>query len=427
VADKGTVNIFFFDGWLGVAPTVVNLAQCLAEMGIQVNVICRQGDYPDVDLSAWPGIRKVYLPNIDYNATKGLATFAREAARSFLEIGGAQDCLFNIGIDWGGGLVALLIRETSKVPYVYLSLEIGEPGSRFSNRPLLSTLDRLSVATADLLIIQDEDRLQALDRMYATRGLPHVLLPNSPRGRDLPVADGDFLPKRVGLDRSGVKTVVLYAGEISDTMYSAAMVRAFSGVSREVALICHDRVPRSTAEPYIKHLVESAPKNVFFSLTPVDLKDLPHVYASADIGVACYGDINENYALIAKASGKVGYYLKYGKPLIVNDLPSLRKFVEDFRCGVVIDDVASTQAWTRAIDTLLANYDTYSVNCRKAFREEFDFDASFARVAGFLDSKGMLARPERRAADERLMRLVDEVFGPAYMYRLPFRLLRAIS
>lgn len=425
MADKGTVNIFFFDGWLGVAPSVVNLAQGLAEMGIAVNVICRRGDYPDVDLSAYPDIRKIYLPNIDYNATRGLSTFVREAARTFLELG-ARDCLFNIGIDWGGGLVALLIREVSNVPYVYLSLEIGEPGSRFSKQPLVGMLDRQSLTTADLLVIQDEDRLHALNRMYGTHSVPHLFLPNSPRGRDLPVADEEFLPKRVGLDRSTVKAVVLYAGEISDTMYTAAMVRAFSGVSRDIALVCHDRIPRSTAEPYIRDLVESAPKNVFFSLTPVDLSDLPHVYASADIGVACYGDINENYALIAKASGKLGYYLKYGKPLIVNDLPSLRKFVEDFGCGVVIDDVASTQAWTRAIDTLLADYGTYAANCRKAFREEFDFDASFARIADFLRSKGLLARSGRSVPGDRLMRLVDEVFGPAYMYRFPFRLLRAI-
>jgi glycosyltransferase involved in cell wall biosynthesis len=165
---------------------------------------------------------------------------------------------------------------------------------------------------------------------------------------------------------------------------------------------------------------------VFFSLKPVDMSDLPNVYASADIGVACYMNINENYALIAKASGKLGYYLKYGKPLIVNDIPSLRTFVEGYGCGVVISDLSSTQEWSTAISTIRDNYDRYSANCRKAFREEFDFDVSFAPVEEFLRSKGMLTRADRPAGGQ-LMQLVDQIFAPTYMYRFPFRLLRAKS
>jgi glycosyltransferase involved in cell wall biosynthesis len=405
------INIFFFDGWLGVAPSVVNLAQCFAEMGFVVNIFCRQDNYPDVDLSSHPNIRKVYLSDIDYNVSGGLAKFAREAARMFVELSAAQDCLLNVGIDWGGSLVAILIRETLNIPYVYLSLEIATPTSRFATEPLLKMIDQLSLQTADLLLIQDEDRLQALLSLYGCRTVPHVLLPNSPRGRHSVEVDKGFLARRVGLDRSKVKITVLYAGLMADTMYTEVMVRAFSSVNKDVVLICHDRVQRSTSEPYIKSLIESAPDNVFFSMTPVDMNDLPHVYAAADIGVVLYMDINENYSLIAKASGKLGYYLKYGKPLIVNNIPSLRKFIDEFACGVIIDDVASPQAWAAAVDSILSNYDTYSENCRKAFRDVFDFDVSFVRVEDVLRSKGLLSPSKSSAISaDRLMQLVNRIF-----------------
>jgi hypothetical protein len=92
------------------------------------------------------------------------------------------------------------------------------------------------------------------------------------------------------------------------------------------------------------------------------------------------------------ASGKMGYYLKHGKPVLVNDLPSLSAFVESRKIGVVVRDPCDPTEMRRAVESILADYACLSANARKCFLEELDFDRNVIPVTTFL---GRIAEKNR--------------------------------
>jgi glycosyltransferase involved in cell wall biosynthesis len=114
-------------------------------------------------------------------------------------------------------------------------------------------------------------------------------------------------------------------------------------------------------------------RNLFLSLDPVPLEDVDEVFASPTIGLAFYRDIDENYSQIAMASGKLGFYLKHGKPVLVSNNESMRNFIDRTGVGIVISDPADAAEVRAAIAQILAAYDTYSSKARACFEQEFDF------------------------------------------------------
>jgi hypothetical protein len=65
----------------------------------------------------------------------------------------------------------------------------------------------------------------------------------------------------------------------------------------------------------------------------------------------------------------------------------LKKLVDDYRIGVVIDDIENSEEVEKAIDTIIENYDTYSSNARTCFLKEFDFAAKIKPLVSYVKSR----------------------------------------
>jgi hypothetical protein len=110
------------------------------------------------------------------------------------------------------------------------------------------------------------------------------------------------------------------------------------------------------------------------------------IFSSCTISLAFYKGHNDDYSQISMASGKLAHSLKLGKPVLVNDLLSLRRLVEKYQFGVVIKDPCNSQEINSAIEEILENYETYCKNSRFCFDSEFDFSKQTKPILSFMNS-----------------------------------------
>ena len=176
------------------------------------------------------------------------------------------------------------------------------------------------------------------------------------------------------------KTKCACIGMIYDFVYSYEIAKAFKDINNS-ALIYHDRREIDKNDAYIKKILDANP-NIYLSSKVYDYNDIGYVYDGIDIGIACYRPSDNKYDQIGHSSGKLTFYLKYKKPVIVNRLDGYSDIVEKYDCGVIINDVNNTEEWQNAVNKINSNYQYYSNNSYKCYMEEFDF---MTKIKPFLD------------------------------------------
>jgi hypothetical protein len=293
----------------------------------------------------------------------------------------------SVGIDANGAIAAWVRRRIFRVPYAYLSLEVGSSLGDSHAARLISRLERRAYRNASLVIVQDEERLHALASYLNYRHPKVTFLPNSPLMSTAETGGAsteNWLRQRCGIDEEAFPHIVLQAGMVDDAVYSQELARSFTGIGSGCALVYHERLKREDADPYLVRLRETNSVNLFLSLDPLPMEEVDRVFASATIGVAFYRTIDPNFSLISMASGKLGYYTKHGKPVLVCGSDSLGRFVAEREIGMVVQDPTSAPEIQAAIDRILADYARYSANARACFEADFDFErTSLPMLAAF--------------------------------------------
>jgi hypothetical protein len=160
---------------------------------------------------------------------------------------------------------------------------------------------------------------------------------------------------------------------IADEVFSKELATAFNSIKKSFALIFHSSRKRNLNEPYIETLREINTSNLYLSLDPLPYEQIDRVFISATIGLAFYRAVDDNFSQIAKASGKLSGYLKYGKPVLISDLQSLVQLNEKYQFGIVIKDPSSSAEVEQALEKVISNYDFYSSNAISCYEQEFDF------------------------------------------------------
>jgi hypothetical protein len=396
--DRGV--IFFYEGYLGIAPTVVNLAKTMAGDGYEVTIYATPTSYPDAgDLG--PGIRVEYLspgvlpriahwlnrlrlPRLSTTTTAwAVVSFAvRSTGHELRAVTGASPRTVYLGVDYPGALAARLTSLLRRGQYAFLSLELRMSASQL--RGLHGLVARLVYRSAACVIVQGNDRLEVLNRQFRWTPRQIFLLPNAPLSSGAPSspAPDNFFRNHLRIPAS--KRIALQAGMINDTACSKALAAAFAP-QHDWALVFHERLKRSPDEPYLADLRRTNPDNLFLSLDPVPYDQVDHVFASADLGLAFYqpsGPSDENFSRIS-SSGKLPHYLKHGRPVLVSNLPAFAEVVQAYDCGLVVHDPSNAEEVGRALEQLLSRYDILSKNARRCFEERFDFGRSAAPLMQF--------------------------------------------
>jgi glycosyltransferase involved in cell wall biosynthesis len=387
-------SIFFYEGHIGYSPTIINLAKILDEQGFSVQIYANEKDC--VPPGEMAGVKIVYFPASNMKKTLEQGKF-QHIVKSF------SFCLdlikhrwqgdlskvdktksINIGVDFYGSIAALLFYFIFKTKFFILSLELYNPPKT------IEKILRLAYRKSEGVIIQDEDRFQTLCKQYGYQHPNVFYLPNSPMPlKEISSETGreNYLREKFNLSQEEFPHIILQAGAIGDFVCSKAIVTAFASIDNGSALILNASSKGSKNNPYVKSLHESNSKNLFLSLNPVPYDEIYKIYSSATIGVAVYQkNLGDNFNKISKASGKIAEYLKYGKPVLLNDLPGLLELVEKYKFGVVIKDPSNSKEIELAIEQILNSYEWYSNNAKVCFDAEFDFTKNVLPILSEMNS-----------------------------------------
>lgn len=394
--------IFFFEGWIGVQPTILNLARALGTAGHPVTIYAVPTTYPapgdlgpNVELKyigddwidsavlalmAAPGVGRVVGR---LHRDLGPAAFSLRGGVAELRRRGASKTTF-IGVDSRGAMAAAFSALVTRGRYVFLSLELRLTQQQL--RGAQGLLLRNVYRRAACVIVQGQDRLDVLRRQFQHEHPRVFFVPNGPPPSTLDEHDAsqNILRERLGIEPG--QRIALQAGMINDTACSEELSKAFAP-HPEWALVFHERHPRSPDEPYLTHLRSVNARNLYLSLQPVPYDQVERIFASADVGLAFYkpaSATDDNFSQIS-SSGKLPHYLQQGKPVLMSDLPYMVELAQEFNCGFVIKDPADPREVGSALAKIAADYDTYRRNALACYEARFNFRTAVQRLQSFLN------------------------------------------
>ena len=407
------VGFLFWEGYLGVAPSLINATRVLASAGYEVDIITRRTSSDYAQLPRFPDTVRIYFeqsavkaedaPGSSYQAKehhwagsvwRAVVPYVcrrvfrdiRERYMIILELKQfvtfglacmhSREYVAVVGIDMLGLIAATGIALRRRTPVIYWSLELAFL-KEFTHWPLrlLKRLERLCNRRAAFTIIQDTDRAESLVFENSLKPGKIILVPNGPLG--LPLRQGsDFFQRKFKLAE---RKLLLHIGLISHLMYSLEIAKETANWPEDWALVFHERAKRDMINDiYLRTIAAVGGRKVFLSLDPVAYDDLNSVVASAQIGLVFYrDDLGPNLAQIAGASGKMGQYLRCGLPVICSDLPGLRMIIEKYRCGVCVKEFKDIEG---AVKKIFEDYGVYRSNAFRCYEEVYEFGVHFKKV-----------------------------------------------
>ena len=400
---KQTCYIFFYDGYVGIAPTILSLSKTLDKENFLITIFATQNDTPQPE-KLGKKVEIIYFKKkfdiLEFlNRFSGLTSLIKFLEAIIFSI----QCLtkifqdnyltetsknhINIGIDFHGALTALACKFLLKQKYLFLSLELAEPRKQ-SFTKLLVKITNLVYKKAECVVIQDRDRFDTLGEYYQYKHPKVFYLPNSPlNNSSLEERSRNFFRDKFNLSKEEFPYLILQAGMIKEYTCAKALAQSFVSIDNGSALIFHAAVAGMTEETsYIKSLRQMNVKNLFLSLNPVSYEEVDSIYASSTIGLAFYNYQVDNFTKIAMASGKLAFYLKHGKPVLVSNLESLSQLIDKYQCGLVINNPSDSEEIKLALAQIIEAYDKYSKNARTCFEAEFSFEKNMEPILSFVES-----------------------------------------
>ena len=245
---------------------------------------------------------------------------------------------------------------------------------------VLKVLERLCNRRAAFTVIQDWDRARLLMAENAISPEKVEILPNAPAA-EAKVERTDYLRK--ALDIADGRPIVLFIGGISRLAGGLELAQQAKTWDLDAALVFHTR-RRLTGEYETAFRRQIDGRNIYLSDEPVAGSKVRTLVTSADIGIALYqtSERDRNLFTIGKSSGKIAHYLQCGLPVVTTDLPTVKRYVEGYRCGICVNRVEQVEG---AVKTLLSDYDRYSQNALACFEREFDLHRHVVPILDRLD------------------------------------------
>lgn len=278
-----------------------------------------------------------------------------------------------IGVEPEGLIAAGMVGQKQGVPVIYYNLELRlSYESQAIMQKVIKKYEKMFNKFSVFTIIQDEERarLLAKDNEICLQNILTV-----PVSADGPIYEQKTACLRERFNLTENDRIILYAGFISNWACCEELAKSAASWPKNRILIIHSHGYYDPA--YLKKVRKYEGENVKLSMDPVSYDALPSFLASADIGIALYKDLGENFTMIGSASGKLAHYLKSGLPVIANDYPSVRRIIDTFECGVCIDSPHEI------IDAMAKIFDKYEIMRRNAFicyEENYMFSRNFTKV-----------------------------------------------
>lgn len=285
-------------------------------------------------------------------------------------------CYF--GVEPGGLIFAGLVAERLPAPLLYFSLELyvtSNPYCKGEKFQQVKKLERRYHPRAVATIIQDEERARVLlDDNRTTGGkvfyMPVGLLGEPVRTRNRYFHERFQLP--------ATERVALQLGSIHRHRLSGPIAQMTHRLPAGWSAVMHGLIEPSFATT-LKSL--AAPGRLHLSADLVALERLPMLAAAADIGLVFYTNDNVNDFLTGFASDKMARHLQAGTPVVTVNFPSFRRIIDQYRCGVCVEDPQQIPA---AIATIAADYEGYQAGTVACYTDHYEMSRHFRAVLDFI-------------------------------------------
>ncbi len=277
-----------------------------------------------------------------------------------------------IGVEPVGMMVACDLADKHGIASIYYNMELHLDTDRDVGPAALKIIERQHNRRTLLTITQDEVRKHLLIEQNGLAGDSVLLLPVCADGEPFRIRTA-VLQETLGL--SPEKKIVLYAGFIADWAMCEELAIAAQSWPADWVLVFHGHGYHDAA--YLRKVRKHASEKVRFSPGPVPYEQLSELLASADVGVALYRDLGENFTLIGSASGKLAHYLRSGLPVIVNRYPSISSVVDRYGCGCAVENPSQVGG---AVRRILSNHEQMRAAAFRCYEDNYMFSKHFGAV-----------------------------------------------
>jgi glycosyltransferase involved in cell wall biosynthesis len=291
-----------------------------------------------------------------------------------------EDFVCLIGVEPFGLIAATLAADAStkgkSVPVIYYDQELLlEKECHTAESRILKILERMCNRMCRFTIIQDERRAAYLRDDNNLEAESIVCVPVSGLGKAYR-AKGNLLQEMCGIPQE--KKVLLYAGYMAPWAMCLEMAEAAQNWRDDFVLVLHSWQEDIVRHPYITQIRRlTQTRKVYLSLKQVDWQKMPELVSSADIGLAFYQNLGENFREIGHSSNKLAQYLQMGLPVITTDYPSMRDVIDRYQCGACGSGPDSIEPLAEMI---FNDYERYRANAFRCYENDYDFSKHFRKV-----------------------------------------------
>ncbi len=228
-----------------------------------------------------------------------------------------------------GVIVKLFYNKKTKIVYDAHEYETEVNGLRGRKKIFKKILERSLIRFADKIITVSDSIANEYTRLYPIQK-PYLVLNTPPLKK---ISKKNIFREKFSIEKD--KIIVLYQGALSPGRGIEALLKAFDEIDDERSVIVFMGYGKLTHE--IQSFAEKN-KNIFFhpAVSPEILLDYT---CSADFGICTIEDICLSYRYCLP--NKMFEYLMAEIPVIVSDLPEMKKIIIQYGVGVVLKNNGS--------------------------------------------------------------------------------------
>lgn len=276
-----------------------------------------------------------------------------------------------IGVDRFGLIEAGLINEIYKTPYIFFSFEImfeAENSKRYKE------MERRASRNVSLWFAQDEIRGAKLQTENRLNPKKHFYIPLASLG----LGDVSRTRLRDQLGIAELKKCALMIGSLTTWSLAKEVVESTSRWPSDWTLIIHDRYG-NTANELLKlglDLSKLDGDQIYLSSSAVTkVDDMSEIFSGVDVGLAFYQPdsigpyAGQNLEYLGLASGKISTFLRYGVPIIMNNIGLYSELAVEHEFGLVVSAPS-------ALPAALAQLPNHELreNAKKFYTKQLDFN-----------------------------------------------------
>ncbi len=367
---KPVICMFVLNSYLNDG-RVRRTCRYLSERGYKVTVIAESpsgdDDYLEID-----GVNVYRLDDSGLPTTKG--RFIKYMTRAAIKAAGIKADVYH-AFDLDTLPPAFIASVLNRGRLLYEAHEYYVGIQALLKRPFTKTiwsiLERLLIHKADRVITVSQSIADKLASRYA------ILTPDVIYSCTNPVNTerSDYLRENYSIPPD--KFIVLYTGILREGQGLMILPEVFSKTDKAVMVLVGDGPLRMELETKSREL--NTEERMIYA-GQVDYDELEKYYNSADAGILLMEPIAENnrYALPNKFFG----YLSAGLPVIVSDIPELKRFVDEHSLGLAIPPRIQDAVY--AVEKMSSDENLYNRFHRNAidFSKKYTWDKEASKYPG---------------------------------------------